>query len=1393
MKNRLALLVTLGALVAPFAEAGEVKGRILLGDKPASGVTVSALPHETAFDEGKREAKRGEAPKPLAQVTTGAGGSFVLTVPPAPGKPDPLFQVRIEGGGVTATIFDGLFDASESEDLGDLSLSKGEKLAGKVVGEAGVPIEGAVVTLVAGRDRNDDGTDLRRAPRKATTGADGTFRFDDAFASQNTLTVEKDGYAVSRLTSVRSGAVTKPIALAKGAGLAGSVRRADRKGPAANALVRFEGKATTRWVVTAEDGTFRIPNAPDGKGTVVVDAGDAGTAELPNVTVPQPGERKLVATLRPPAVLEGRVLDAKSGKALPRVKIQLKGNGTRLARSGPDGKYRISPIAPPISSLRADEPRYVPYTKELSIAAGETRKLDLPLTLGATLTGRVVDETAAPVGGAKGQLVKTGEGGVAAIFLRLRGGSGPVDFKSLPDGSFKATRLAPGESQRLSVKHPDFETATVGGVSLQPGATKANVLVTLKRGASVVGVVKDANGNPIANADVSVTAAVSFRGGRGGINISMLGGADSRPATKSGADGTFVVRGLAPGDYTVTVRLRGYAGETVDPVKVTEDGAKEPLAITLQPGASIHGIVKSKGGAPMEGYVVNASAAGRGPRRLGPMEATGPDGLFSVEDLKAGETYDVQIFGGTGAGPQKKVTAPADGVELVVTGNGKIAGTAVDAQSGRPLTDYTVSYEPNQSGPGGGMVFRMASRSGQRMGGIGQRTEVHADDGAFVLEEVPAGKWQVAVEAKGYQTARVGGVTVEEGQTAANVEVKVPRGATLKGHVTDGRSRRSLPDVSVTSESAGGGGPGGMMAMLAGMGGEGSLNTDADGRFEQEGLAPGKYKITARHPDYAEATETVELKENGTSVEIQLTTGGALGGTVFSDNRQPLAGVDVSLAAAGEGGFGRMVGLGGGQQTTTDSSGRFRFDHLTAGRFTVSATLRSKSATPVDVVLQAGESKEDVALTLAAGATIRGLVSGLPEAQRTGVNVTGMGPDSFFASTRTGADGRFELTGVPTGAISLRAQAGDFMSGSRTATKQVPVADGQAVVDAEIVFENGFTLSGRVVRSGQGVAGANVNAFQQGGGSSANVRADDSGNYRLEGLLEGTYTVSASSRDFSGSSRSETVKLAGDQSLDITFPSARIAGTVVEAGSRSPLADAVIEVASDDSGPRFFRSYRTDSNGRFALEDIDPKPMTLTVRRPDYLFEKRTVTPAEGSGSGNDLTIELTRGEGIGIEVRDGLYRVPLRGALARVLDAQKTPVFTGSVSLDTEGRGDIPSLKPGRYTVQVDASGYAPATIDGVNVPSSRLAISLTPGGTVEIHSGPQTLAGGTTKAQILGSNGQPYAFNLFGADGSVILSNPVRRLENFAPGTYAIAVTGGATKSFNVTEGGTTIVTLP
>jgi protocatechuate 3,4-dioxygenase beta subunit len=1395
-----ALVAILAASAVSPALCGEIRGRLILDQKPAAGVSVLAIPYEEPFDAARRQAKGGEEPRAVTSTVTGPDGSFVLTIAAEPPK---SVVVRAAGGGIRAVEFDGVFESTESAELGEHVLAPGVALAGTVVDGAGQPVAEAVVTL---RATTPGDADLSPAPVSTTTGADGTFRLEGAAANagMNTLRIEKAGLAAVTESLPRAGILPKPVVLSAGIALTGQVKPLPGKS-AAGALVRFAGRTETRWVEAGPDGRFTVPDAAPGKGTLVADAGAAGFGELTGLVLPLPEGKIATVSLASPASLEGRVVDSKTLRAVPRAKVSVgRGALRRTVRSGPDGRYHLSPLLPGTWGFQADEPRYVLFRKNVEIASGEAKKLDAPLVPGATLAGRVTDENGQPVAGAQGALAPASMTGIAALLRQARTGGGAPTFRTGADGTFRASRLAPGENQRLTVSHPDYAASTVGGINLLSGQTSPNVAVVLSRGAVIAGVVKDKDGNPVEGAEAEIQQGMNFRGGRGGATaqINILpgpGGPRARPGVRTGADGRFEIHGFSPGDYTLWIRKSGFGTERIDPVKVPESGSPEALAVTLVPGAAITGVVRQKSGTPAEGWSVVASEAGTsamGPRGRGNLNPTGSDGLFILEGLRSGQPYDLQLFGGPGIGPSRKnVVPPADGVDVVVAGTGRIAGRAVDAQTGRPIPEYAVSYEPERMGGGGGGVFRIVNRmAGQRLTGMGEKTEVRSDDGTFQLEDVPPGTWSVVVEAKGYQPARVGNVVVEEGGNVRDVEVKASLGSALKGHVLDAVSGRPVPNAAITHAAAGAGG--GPLAFLAGAASDEETTTDADGVFALDGLVPGKVSLTVKHPDYSDVHQTVDVKEGTATAEIKLTPGSALGGLVLSDAQQPLPGASVVLQSAGDTGFGRGM-LGGGQSAVTDASGRFRFDHLAAGRYSLVASLRSRSSATQTIVLQDGQSRDDALLQIAAGATLQGVVSGLPDSWKNGMTITANGADSYSGMTRTGADGRFQFSGVPPGTATLRATAGDFAGSSRSVLKQVEMPDGQPVVQTEIVFEPGFALSGRVTRGGQPVSNVTVIAnLVGGGGRQASARTDDGGSYRMEGLAEGTYNVMASSNVLGGTMRSQQVALKGDQSVDIAFPSAKLGGTVVDAQAKMPLPDAVVQITTADpntvpAGGRMARSATTDSNGAFQITDLDPVAYTLNVQKADYVFDKRNVTAAEQGTDG--LTLELSRGEGIGVIGRDGVYGVPLHGLMVRVLDSSRSAVFTGAIALDGSGRGDIPSLKPGVYTLTASASGYAVSTIPGVTVPSSPVTVSLTPGGSVEIHSGPKTLAAGTARMQILTSAGMPYPLNLFSTDGTFAVSTPVRRVDNLAPGGYVLAVTGGSQQSFAVREGGVAIVTLP
>ncbi len=1225
------------------------------------------------------------------------------------------------------------------------------------------------------------GVEAVSARTTTTTGADGSFKFAEATETGNQLRVEGPGFATAQVQNARAGALRKPVSLAPGRAISGSVLLPDRRTPAAGALVRFEGNTTTRWAEVRRDGSFLVEGVPAESGSIVADGGDRGRATVP---APEAGSRASLV-LAPTAGIRGRVVDATTGAPVAGIRV-VAGCGSALftGRSGADGRYEVRGLPSGSCRLSADDPRYVRWDgRQVTTAAGAMEAQDVPLVRAATLAGRVVDPDGRPVEGALGQVFRGRETSVRAFFRS----AGAPAFRSGPDGTFKASRVAPGDNLRLIVDHENFEPRTLGGIALVAGGTKSGLTVVLSRGFTVRGLVKDENDLPVSGADVELLRSRTFQSSRRGemAQIGLMGGPGQQPKKTTGPDGRFEFRGLSAGDYTLVASRKGLTRERVDPLKVVDGPEGEPVQVVLRAGAAVTGFVRDKAGNGVEGWVVGVRPQGSssgpfaGLLGQGPPERTGPDGSFLVEGLTAGESYELQLFNESGPGPRKSgVVAPAD-VELVVSGKGRIRGTVVDGDTGRPIPDFEVSYQP--ASPGGiGMRFSGPGRSR----GPGASVPVHADDGSFMLDDVAPGKWDVAVTADGYQKGRAAGITVDEGGTAEGADVRLVRGGTITGRVVEDRTGKAVLDATVRAELAGG--RGGAM-FFGGPDEEGPGATDAEGRFEIEGLAPGSYTITATHPDWTEETERVELKDQPASVEIRLGRGGAIGGSVLAGGRG-VAGATVSLSAAGQSFRGPF---GGGQTAITDEGGRFRFDRLSAGRYTLVASLRTQGSAPVEAVLQAGESSQEVSLVLAEGAAIHGTVTGLSENARGNVMVSANGPEEYFANTRTAGDGSFELTGAPQGPISLRANAGDFATGLRSAAAQIVIAEGQTDAAVEIVFETGFRVEGNVTRGGRPVTDAMVSAIPEGGGGrQSSGRTDDAGAFQIEGLKEGTYTLNASSMMGGGGSIRKTIKVTGDMTVDLEAPPARIAGRIVEAESGRPVAEAMVraEQGGGAGGPFSMMASDSDSSGRFSVENLEPRSYRVSVTKPSYQAETRDVVASEES----DLTIELRRGEGVGLIVRDGIFGTPLRGVFVRVLDTQGATVFTGSVSLDSDGGGDIPSLKPGRYEARIGADGYASVVLPAVAVPAPPLTVSLTPGGTLEIQSGPQTLARPTASGRLLGSGGSVYYPSVF-SDGVVRLTRPVLRLDHVAPGRYTFAVDGGPRREFDLREGGAAVVTLP
>lgn len=376
-------------------------------------------------------------------------------------------------------------------------------------------------------------------------------------------------------------------------------------------------------------------------------------------------------------IMDFRVVDAQTGLPLAGVAIQVRID--RDSTNTTTNELASVPVVVPGGkvervSIWASKDGYVPISVTWNGLGGP---LDLPveytlkLERGTTIGGIIRDEDDRAVEGATVYLLVPGTDVLGQPRPRIWEHAVKTDAEGRWHSDIMPSKL---DEIWIRLSHPDYASDTTYGKTPPPPVERlrdqAGVMV-LKRGATVTGRVRDAEGKPIRNAHVTQGAD------RFGSHY---------PDTTTDAEGRFVFRNVAPGKLVLTVQAAGHAPELKEVLMGT---AAEHVEFRLGPGRTIRARIVDRDGQPVPGVMLTADTW-RGYRSLSFHLSTDNEGRWRWDEAP---DDDVQFnFGKPGFMYSRlQPLGPAEREQTMTLDRPlTVRGTVTDAYTGKSIERFTV-------------------------------------------------------------------------------------------------------------------------------------------------------------------------------------------------------------------------------------------------------------------------------------------------------------------------------------------------------------------------------------------------------------------------------------------------------------------------------------------------------------------------------------------------------------------------------------------------------------------------------------------------------------------------------------------------------------------------------
>lgn len=698
------------------------------------------------------------------EAKTDASGKFTLS-----GLEDGSFTVQASAKGYGQG---SKSEVSPDKEPIDLTLNRAGTLKGRLMfGNPGKPIANFTVeanpkesadTNPAFRMFRMNGTSKRQSDPK------GEFTLEGLTPGSYTIVAKADGLQdlLKEGVDVRGGETTDvgELTLEAGGVIKGKVVSKPEGLPVAGAAVRVKGAGLfdprnfggnrAGSVMTDLAGRFEIRGLPTGQATIIVEPAGLAKAEVSGINI-SPGSNpdEITVNVGKGGRIEGRVLGPdgrpKSGTMVTAIAGLTEFSANLSAITDDQGKYSIE-----------------------NVAAGTYRVTNISRFGGGD------DDEESDSGGRRGMFggmdaqsadVKEGETAVVNFGEKSIKVSGSLKRKSGEIAKQMVMFVPPGKGMRgvqmattddnghyeVSLGEGGDYDVYVGDQGMRGGtAIKATIPdrpdvsydIVLPEGGIVGRVLDQETGAALKGVLVYATPTL-----KKGEKRSIMGGGQGA-RTMSGDDGSYALKGLAPGSYDMGFIHEGHGAEnrTVE-VKGTEETTVNQI---LGAGLPFKVRVTNPSGGTITGALVMVSADGAPLAGVGGM--THEDGSFDMKQLKNG-SYSFTAL--------TREFAPGVARDIVVGGEGGVDNAVITLTPGgaarvmvqdgekKPISGASLLVESTDTPD-----LNMALELMLLMRGA---PAISGADGSLDIEHLPAGKYDITAT-KGEKKVTKG-LTVEEG------------------------------------------------------------------------------------------------------------------------------------------------------------------------------------------------------------------------------------------------------------------------------------------------------------------------------------------------------------------------------------------------------------------------------------------------------------------------------------------------------------------------------------------------------------------------------------------------------------------------------------------------------